>query len=116
MHFGKWAKSVRESRDMGSTECANRAGMTVQGWSNMERLTESPKGGTISKVGRAFDMTPEAVMTATGLSSTPVNQDDELALFLSRQSLKIPAARRTEFRCVMMKTAEAWSSVLSSAS
>ena len=105
-HFGQWVRSERESRRMTATECGKMAEMTVSGWSNLERLTASPKTETVRKVGIVFDMTTEEVMLKAGLSS-PRTDETELAHLVAVQVEKIPPSRRQEYRFMATKMLEA---------
>jgi len=107
MHFGQWVKEYRETHNWTQTECAKRGTMTVQQWNNMETSqVEDPRVRTIDKVAEAFGISPDSVLSLSGLSKarTP---NQQLAEFLDYQVAQVDPADQDRYRTVMMRTAEA---------
>ena len=102
MHFGQWMKASRVDQKMTQAECAGRAHMTVSGWSNMERLTVSPKAETVRKVAVALDMSYEDVMAGAGLPGSRLTPSQKLTDFVERQAEKIAPPDRERFVSMAM--------------
>lgn len=109
MHFGQWVRKYRQDRKLSQVGCAEIAGMSGQQWNKMERLTESPKVETISKVAHAFDLSPEQVMSLAGITTSYRDQDADIAEWAARTAQRVPAGRRDEFRQMVSGIANALS-------
>jgi len=74
MTFGQWVRDQRESRRMTKTECAQRAGISVQRWAQIEADESSSKAGgipqpsrkTAERVALAFGIPLSAALEAAG--------------------------------------------------
>jgi transcriptional regulator with XRE-family HTH domain len=52
--FGNWLRQRREALGLSKAECARRAGLSAQRWSQLELRSEQPSGNSLHRVLRAI--------------------------------------------------------------
>jgi transcriptional regulator with XRE-family HTH domain len=114
MLFGLWVKTYRESRRWTQTECAKRAGMSVQQWSNMEAKVSTIRMTTVTKVARGFEISESEVISLSRTTSAPVSVASDLVESFARIVQGLPPERREAFRQMTMGNMETTAAVLAS--
>jgi transcriptional regulator with XRE-family HTH domain len=106
--FGEWVKEQREARGLRPAECARRAGLSAQRWSNLEAKSKRPYRDTCVSVAKGLGMLLEDVMAAAGLT---VRSD--LGRRLEQAMCRLPLTERQKVEQWLAEDVERYINLLS---